>query len=352
MRRLLIAFALLLAVSAQATAEDARGSAIAAHAVADYIQPATARFAADAGRLNGAVAGYCTAGGRAKRAPIDTAFRAAVTSWSGIQFLRFGPLVEGRRLERIAYWPDPKGVGLRQIRKAVASRDRSVADPARLAGKSVALQGLTALEYLLYADDGNPDRFRCEYAAAAALSLADIASAVATEWADPDGFAERLLRPDDDDPLYRTPAEVLAELHRALSTGLQVVQDQKLKPMLGEDMDAARPLLAPFPYSGLGIAAIAADLSALQAFAAASGFTRDLPEQQHWLDGSMAFEFDNAIRAARAVTLPVDRAVFDPDARSRLDYLLVVLDSLRTMIRQDLAAALGLAVGFNALDGD
>lgn len=351
MRRLLTAAALLLAVPAHSMAEDAHAWAIAARAVADYVQPATARFAADTGHLNAAVAGYC-AGGQVQRAPVDTAFRAAVTSWSGIQFLRFGPLVDGHRLERIAYWPDPKGIGHRQIRKAIASLDPSVIDPAQLAGKSVALQGLTALEHLLYADDGNAGGFRCRYATAAATSLADVASTVAAEWADRHGFSKRLLLPDGDDPLYRTPTDVLAELHRALATGLQVVQDQKLKPVLGADMDAARPFLAPFRDAGLGLEVIAADLSALRAFAAAAGFTRALPDEQRWLDGSMAFEFDNALKAARAVALPIDTAVYDPDARDRLDYLSVVLGNLRAMTQGDLAAALGLRVGFNALDSD
>lgn len=362
MRRLLIAPALLaslLASAPPAAADAARDAAIVARSVDGYIRPATARFAADAERLQDAVAAFCAEPAEARRRPLDAAFRAAVDGWSGIQFLRFGPLGEAHRLERIAYWPDPKGIGLRQIRGVLSERDPSVTNPAALAGKSVALQGLTALEYLLYGDDGDAagapgeaGAFRCTYAIAAARSLAGLAQATAREWQATDGFAARLLSPRPDDPLYRSPAEALGELHRALGTGLQVTQDLKLKPVLGDSMDSARPFAAPFRRSGLSVAVLAADLRSLAAFLNAADFGRAVAPKHGWIAGSMAFEFDNAIRAAEAVALPIDEAVYDETARGRLNYVYVVLGSLRNLTQQDLAAALDLKVGFNALDGD
>ena len=354
MRRLTAALALFLAFAAPAAADrPVRDTAIVQRAIEDYIRPATDRFARETEALHRAVAGFCRAHDTASRVALDDAFRTAVGGWSGVQFLRFGPLVDDHRMERIAFWPDPKGVGRRQLRRVLADRDASVTDPGQLAGKSVALQGLTALEYLLYGDGGEaPDDFRCAYAAAASEALAGVVAAVAEDWAAPDGIARRLMRPDGDDPLYRTPAEALAELHRALTTGLQVVQDQKLKPVLGGDMKGAKPFVAPFRRSGLTVDVLAADAFALMAFVDLGGFTRALPEDRGWLANSIAFEFENAVKAAESVTLPIDEAVYDEAARGRLDYLSVVLGNLRTMTQQDLAAALGLKVGFNALDGD
>lgn len=360
MRRLLTGLSLAVALSGPvAAAAPDRDAAIVARGVNDYIRPAMARFADDALALDGATTRYCDTPSTATRPPLDAAFKATVQGWSGIQFLRFGPLSDAHRLERIAFWPDPKGVGLRQIRRAIADRDPTVLDPAQLAGKSVALQGLTALEYLLYGGDGDPagaagdaGAFRCGYAVAAARSLTDLADAMKREWADPNGFAKRLLAPGGSDPLYRTPSEALSELHRALGTGLQVVQDQKLKPALGDDANSARPLGAPFRRSGLTLTVLAADMRALKAFAADADFTRDVADEDRWLGDSMAFEFDNAAKAAEAVTLPIEEAVLDETARGKLGYLYVVLGHLRDMTQTDLATALDLKVGFNALDGD
>lgn len=358
MRRLTSTLALFIAFANPVAADqpaDAgpRDTAIARRAVEDYIRPATARFAQETRALHDGVADFCTDPGDVSRTALDDTFRTAVEGWSGVQFLRFGPLVEDNRMERIAFWPDPKGVGLRQLRRALADRDASVTDPVQLANKSVALQGLTALEYLLYGDGGSsPDDFRCAYALAASEALAEAAVAVADGWAASDGIARRLTRPDGEDPLYRTPSEALAELHRALATGLQVTQDQKLKPVVGEDMNGAKPFLAPFRRSGLTTDVLAADALALKTFADRAGFSRSLPDEYGWLGNSMAFEFENAVKTAESVALPIDEAVYDEAARGRLDYLSVVLGNLRTMTQQDLAAALGLKAGFNALDGD
>jgi predicted lipoprotein len=81
---------------------------------------------------------------------VKDAFAAAVVAWSNVEILRFGPITENRRFERLFHWPDPKGLGQRQIEAALKSRDEAVTQPDELAGKSVALQGLPALEYLLY----------------------------------------------------------------------------------------------------------------------------------------------------------------------------------------------------------
>lgn len=360
MRRLLTALLVLPVLAGHAAADDKMRDVMAvAQAVDGYIRPETRSFADVTGTLDAAIAAFCKAPGPDARKPVDAAFRTAVEGWSAVQILRFGPLTEANRLERIAYWPDPKGIGLRQIRRALAARDPSMTDPAQLGDKSVALQGLTALEYLLYAGEDEAigtarpaGTFRCAYAAAAAHALAGVAGDIAREWAAPDGFAERLMQPGSEDPLYRTPSEAMQELHRALGTGLQVTQDQKLKPVLGEDMNSAKPFVAPFRRSGLTMAVLAADARALKEFVAKTGFTKSLPNEFAWLDNSMAFEFDNAVTAAEAVTLPIDEAVYDKAARGKLEYLFVVLGHLRDMVQTDLATALDLKVGFNALDGD
>ncbi len=360
MRRLTILLAALAVFGGPAIADQpARDAAIVARAVDGYIRPAFARFAADTQRLEAAITGFCGAPAPGARQSLDTAFRSAVEGWSGVQFLRFGPLREANRLERVAFWPDPKGVALRQIRRALADRDPTVVDPETLAGKSVALQGLTALEYLIYAGEGEPagaasdaGAFRCAHAVAAARGLVALATAVAGEWTDPRGFARRLLTPNAEDPLYRTHSEAMSELHGALVTGLQMVQDLKLKPVLGADPNAARPLAAPFRRAGLTMAALTADLRALKSFAGTAAFARSLPPEQDWLGGSMAFEFDQGLAAVATMDLPIDEAVYDGAARARLGYAVVVLGHLRDLTQQDLAAALGLTVGFNALDGD
>src|SRR3546814_4200550 len=78
--------------------------------------------------------------------PYTTLFRS--------EFLRFGPLVAANRYERIYFWPDPRGITLRQVQGLLGQADGSMPDAAGLATQSVALQGLPALEYVLYGKAG------------------------------------------------------------------------------------------------------------------------------------------------------------------------------------------------------
>ena len=58
-------------------------------------------------------------------------------------------MLQDNRFERILYYPDRKGLGLRQVQALLAEQDASVLAVGALEGKSVAVQGLGALEFVL-----------------------------------------------------------------------------------------------------------------------------------------------------------------------------------------------------------
>ena len=92
------------------------------------------------------------------------------------------------------FWPDRKGIGLKQVQAALADKDATAADPATLAGKSVAMQGLGALEFVLFGTGAETlaatgDAYRCAYGAAIAGNLETIAAELDDAWQAPDGFA-------------------------------------------------------------------------------------------------------------------------------------------------------------------
>ena len=88
-------------------------------------------------------------------------------SWSKVEIFRFGPIC----LTIVTSGVLParsEELGLRQIEDVLAKTDESVTALAMLAAKSVALQGVPALEYLLYGDGadglakgGDDTAFRC-----------------------------------------------------------------------------------------------------------------------------------------------------------------------------------------------
>lgn len=344
---------------AAAGVETAPGS-LGERLLRGYIGPAAQRLV-DAARANAdALDAHCARpGDAALRETLDRRFGALAEAWGGVEFLRFGPLVEGNRFERFFFFPDPRGVVQRQLGAALAAADPALLEAGALAHESVALQGMPALEYALYGNgaeaipaDPAAGRYRCAYARAVAANLAAVAEEFARAWQYDGALAREFAAPSADARLYRTPAEVTAEALKAVSGGLQYVRDVKLVPALGATPEQARGQRAPLWRSARTIDLLRGNVAGLQAFIEAAGFTPLLPEDQRWIPGSLADEAARALDAMQTVTLPFDRAVKDSEQHRALEYLVLLLKNLQDITDQNLAPAVGVNLGFNAFDGD
>ena len=355
MRRILLLLSALLAPPAlgqQAPLPPDLGARVAAA----YVEPAVAGFEAAATDLAADVEALCAAPSEAGLAAARDGFAGLVGAWGRLSVLRFGPLVSDNRFETIFFWPDPRGVTLRQVQAALAEDDPAVADPAHLAGKSVALQNLLALEYLLAGTDAallaqGEDAHRCRYAHAAALVLRDQARAVAAGWsgAAPIGASFRHPGPDG---YFRTPREVLGELVKAWLTTVDYVRSAELLPPMGESIAAARGRRAPLWRSDLTFTLIGAQLAGLIDLLDATGLGGTLTGAAATPFNNLRSDLVRAAHALAAIDAPAEAAFADPAIRSRLDYAALLLGYASTTIGGDLTAALGLTMGFNALDGD
>ena len=61
-----------------------------------------------------------------------TVSRNGTGACSRIEFCGFGPLVRRNRMERLLFWPDRKGIALRQVQAMLAAKDETATDPATL----------------------------------------------------------------------------------------------------------------------------------------------------------------------------------------------------------------------------
>ena len=280
-------------------------------------------------------------------------------SWSEIEPVRFGPVVQDHRYERLFYWPDPKGLGAKQIREALAKHDETVKDETTLAAKSVALQGLPALEYLLYgdgADDlakpGGEGAFRCAFANAVANNVASISKQIVEGWGDAAPFVKSYLAPAPDNPIYHAPKEVTLDLFKTFAAGIESVRDQKLAKMLGAKAEEAKPGLAPFGRSGLTFISIADNLTGVRNLFLKGGFAQVVHEESAGVEDSIAFDLDHAIEVLRGIDAPLAEALRDEDDRAKLEALRVSLKSAAQTAGDMISKNAGLSFGFNAMDGD
>ena len=340
------------------TATEADYARVVQQAVSGYIVPAYAQLDAATDVLASAVEDFCAAPNPVKESTLRTAFDGTIRAWAEVDFLRFGPMAQEGRFERFAFFPDVHGTGARQIRGFLVSQDEALLRPGALAGQSAAVQGLPALESLIFAgkaallQPAPPEPFRCALAVAVAKNMQAIADDALAGWQGDKSWAALIETPGQDNPVYRTHAEAMTEVLKAILTGLEQVRDHRILPALGKTPEEGKASRAPYNSSGEALGYIAASADALQRFADASGILGLLPASQSSYGNSVDFEFSNLKRALEDAGPDLGKALADPQLRSKLGYAAIVLKSLRDLFQRHVAVGAGLTPGFNSLDGD
>ena len=117
--RPLLAFLSPVSRAARAEVDHA---AIARAALQDVIRPGFAGLAESADALGGEIEALCREPSAESIEDAKNAFASAVAEWSKVEILRFGPILQDHRYERLFYWPDPKG--LARVRSGTCSPSR------------------------------------------------------------------------------------------------------------------------------------------------------------------------------------------------------------------------------------
>lgn len=328
--------------------------------ITGYIRPATSAFAETAAKLPAAVSAVCSEVSEANVLEFQTAFSDTIRDFSRIQFLRFGPLLDEDRLSRLSFRPDPRGRAQRQIRKLYAASDTSVLSADSLGKKSVAVQSLTALELIAFNKDtevvlgqaGDNKDYTCGYALAIAENVSDIAHSTAADWADPDGYGNVLLSAGPDNERYRSSKEAIEDVYNTLTTGITITKDQDILPAMGKSKDKTKPRRFPFSRSGNSVIYLSGELDGIHAALFSMDLKPLMSSEDQWTLDTLGFEFKNAGNYLKNLEAPL-RATFNQGASyNQVAALLITLSSIQELMTQGVAGALGLAGGFNALDGD
>ncbi|UCI07545.1 imelysin family protein [Mesorhizobium sp. B1-1-8] len=352
----ILALPLILASALPAPAA-VKASDVIQRAIDGFVRPAYASLDDHAAGLTKAMHMLCGAPSPQNLEAARADFSATVEAWSVAEIIGFGPIKENNRLERMLYWPDRKSIGLRQVQGTLASKDPAAADPAQLAGKSVAMQGLGALEFVLFGDGaeslaGKDDPYRCAYGTAVAGNIEAFAGEVRDAWNKPDGFASLWANPGPNNPLYRDGTEAVTELVGVFINELEMVRDVRLKGFLGSKPDADKPKQAIYWRSQNTTNSLAGNLQGIDTLFQASKLGDALPAEARWMAESIHIQLTNGIVTAKSVTGPVDKALTDQALRDKLEHFALITSSLSTLIGTRMTAEFGLTAGFSSLDGD
>ncbi|QKD00082.1 imelysin family protein [Mesorhizobium loti] len=334
-----------------------KASDIIQRAIDGFVRPAYASLHQHAEILTKAMHKLCEAPSQGGLGAARAEFSATVDAWSSAEIIGFGPIKDNNRLERMLYWPDRKSLGLKQVQAALSAKDPTATDPAQLTGKSIAMQGLGALEFVLYGDGadtltGKDDPYRCAYGAAVAGNIESMAKDVNEAWNKPDGFAAIWANPGPQNPLYRDGNEAVTELVGVFINELEMVRDVRLKGFLGGKPEADKPKQAIYWRSQNTTTSLAGNLAGIDALFQASKLGDALPSDARWMAESIHIQLVNGVATAKSVQGPIDKVLADPALREKLEHFTLITSSLSTLIGTRLTAEFGLTAGFSSLDGD
>lgn len=267
------------------------------------------------------------------------AFNSASDAWARIEPFASGPLSRKSRRERIYYWPDPRNAVTRGLNALLDGEGETGLTPQNMADASVAAQGLPALERLLFSQDGSgsaPDALsarECAVGLAISRNLRTIAADALAEWSEPEIGDLAKIRATRAMP--GKAVEAASAVLGDVATSLRVMEDRKIPPLFGgkgvipdekkaeswRSHRSARDLL-------LNVEALQAALEAIAPFA---------PE---------------AAAAANEKLAGAAAALADPNDPNRGVNVIAAINNAKYYVVDVLTGELGVALGFNSLDGD
>jgi predicted lipoprotein len=273
---------------------------------------------------------------------LRTAYGLAFDAWVSASHLRFGPTEVDDRAFALAFWPDSRGATPRALAALIADEDPIGLDADNYSEVSIAARGFYALEFLLYDDElMQPSDYHCTLVQTVTADIAATSSAIHNDW---QTHKEVLLSPAPD-ATYRSDDEVLQEMLRALTAGLQFTQDSRLGRPLGT-FDRPQPTRAEARRSGRSAQHVALSLISLQDLAS------HLAVSDTALSDTLDRQFQDAIGKLEALDDPIFASVAAPQTRLRVEVIGQSIGAIRTTVQTELGPTLGVAAGFNALDGD
>jgi predicted lipoprotein len=290
---------------------------------------------------------FCTSPDQQGLALAKSAFQRAADAWSGIEFVLYGPISADYRFERMAHWPERNNAVSRGLASLLSRSDELT--PERFAETSAAVQGLTALERLLYEPDAlkvftakdAAARRHCDVGTAIANGLAATSRKVLDEWRAPDGTLAKLENGNEglvDEALTRIVTDHI--------TSLEIISDNKLGAAMGKRLEDARPNLAEGWRSGRSMRAIAINLDANAAL------TRLLFGPGAKQAESLLDSLQTAQHLAEGLPPDIGKLASDAKQRFRIILLRDAVRSARDLAELSLPDALGVIIGFNSRDGD
>jgi predicted lipoprotein len=286
---------------------------------------------------------------------LKAAYNTTADAWARAQLVKTGPLSLFLRYERFAYWPEARNVTQRMLDQLIKSNDPKELSPETLQRDSVAAQGLTALERLLYEDNseqllkapGQAGEWRMQVGFGIARNMSSIADDVVAEWTAADGVRAAIAANKPWKTIFADTPEAASLLLTDLVSAFRLIHDVKILPVMGASADVARPRVSEAWRSGRAQRNLKLNLESAQALTAI--WDETIPAAHRTKIEQL---YAAATKATDAVPADLGEAAADPMRRPRVEAARAAIKAVQVEIAAVLPTDLGITLGFNSLDGD
>ncbi|HGY9617256.1 imelysin family protein [Vibrio harveyi] len=295
-------------------------------------------FVTQTTKLEQSLTEYCASQMKAD-AQIKQQWHQTMLAWMALQGQERGPATALEQSWNVQFWPDKKNTTGRKM--SVLTKSDQIWSAEGISTQSVTVQGLGALEWLLYdkASSLSTNSNTCATSIAIAENLNNKANIIADSWAQ---------NPWKSLDMTEWESEYISLLSNQLEYSMK-----KLSRPLAK-IGKPRPYFSESWRSQTSLSNLKANLEALQALYLANGSGLDalLREQGHSeLADRVVHQFDMALD-----TWPEDKSLFAA-LQTKDGYRMVLaqynkLEQLKYLIHEEVAIELGVVIGFNATDGD
>lgn len=332
-------------------AEQEPTSQLASNLVNRVYQPLHNNFAASARQWALESDDLCERSPASSIYKMQTAFTQLIADYSVIELFRLGPLLENDVQHRLFFWPDGRRIVSRQLRATLSSTDIPTLSAKEFAQKSVAIQGVSALERLLFKSANLPveNEPQCHMAQLIIRNIAAMASELESGWQTHASFVKEMLSPSPDSTEFRNPDEVLRSLVTQISVGVDIILNRKLAPLISNDPATIRK--APLWISQRTVTMLRGNLTGIESLVLQSGLITDKK-----LIGELRYEFnyvDSLLGKLKNNRKLADEEgqLYEEEALT-LRTLHAVVSGIEYKIKDRVFRPLGIGVGFNSEDGD
>jgi len=287
----------------------------------------------------------CASADSGQLATLQQAYVEVSDAWATVFHWNFGPVTLLLRRDRFYHWPERRNTIAKGLSQLLAKPDAEKLKLVNFAHTSVAVQGLPALERLVFErTDTLKNAWNCQVGKSIAANLSHMAEDAAKEWA---GEVVAVIARGEEHPMYFDgPKATLNKLFTELLTGYAIIKDQKILPVLGANVKKAKPNLIEARRSNRFAENLKLNLETL--FAADAIMASYLPTNER---NALADKRATAMGFLKALP-PLKHAVYVESERAQYLAFTAVLSALRKDMVAAYTTHLGLTIGFNSLDGD